>query len=337
MGKKKILFICGSLNQTSMMHQISRFMQDYDCYFTPYYADGFINYVVSKGYLNFSILNGPFRRSTEKYLRENNLPIDYRGLQNDYDLVYTCADLIYPKNIRNKKVILVQEGMTDPENLMFYLVKYFNLPRWLASTSTMGMSYMYDVFCVASYGYKDFFVKRKGINPDKIVVTGIPNFDNLKQYLNNDFPHHNYVLVCTSDARETFKFERRIKFIKDCVKIANGRQLIFKLHPNEKVERATKEINKYAPGALVYSTGNTNHMIANCDVLITQYSTTSFVGLALGKEVHSYFDIEELKKLLPLQNNGTSAERIARIGIHLLQSPDTSTNELIEKYSLRTV
>jgi len=337
MGKKKILFICGSLNQTSMMHQISRFMQDYDCYFTPYYADGFINYVVSKGYLNFSILNGPFRRSTEKYLRENNLPIDYRGLQHDYDLVYTCADLIYPKNIRNKKVILVQEGMTDPENLMFYLVKYFNLPRWLASTSTMGMSYMYDVFCVASYGYKDFFVKRKGVNPDKIVVTGIPNFDNLKQYLNNDFPHHNYVLVCTSDARETFKFERRIKFIKDCVKIANGRKLIFKLHPNEKVERATKEINKYAPGALVYSTGNTNHMIANCDVLITQYSTTSFVGLALGKEVHSFFDIEELKKLLPLQNNGTSAERIARIGIHLLQSPNTSTNELIEKYSLRTV
>lgn len=337
MGKKKILFICGSLNQTSMMHQISLFMQDYDCYFTPYYADGFINYLVSKGYLNFSILNGPFRRSTEKYLRENNLTIDYRGLQHDYDLVYTCADLIYPKNIRNKKVILVQEGMTDPENLMFYLVKYFNLPRWLASTSTMGMSYMYDVFCVASYGYKDFFVKRKGVNPDKIVVTGIPNFDNLKQYLNNDFPHHNYVLVCTSDARETFKFERRVKFIKDCVKIANGRKLIFKLHPNEKVERATKEINKYAPGALVYFTGNTNHMIANCDVLITQYSTTSFVGLALGKEVHSYFDIEELKKLLPLQNNGTSAERIARIGIHLLQSPNTSTNELIEKYSLRTV
>ncbi|NMB83573.1 MAG: glycosyltransferase family 4 protein, partial [Ignavibacteria bacterium] len=183
MEKKKILFICGSLNQTSMMHQISRHFQDYDCYFTPYYADGFINYVVSKGYLNFSILNGPFRRSTEKYLRENNLEIDYRGLKHDYDLVYTCADLIYPKNIRDKKVILVQEGMTDPENIMFYLVKYLKIPRWLASTSTMGMSHMYDLFCVASYGYKDFFVKRKEVKPEKIVVTGIPNFDNLNQYL----------------------------------------------------------------------------------------------------------------------------------------------------------
>lgn len=337
MEKKKILFICGSLNQTSMMHQISRHFQDYDCYFTPYYADGFINYVVSKGYLNFSILNGPFRRSTEKYLRENNLEIDYRGIKHNYDLVYTCADLIYPKNIRDKKVILVQEGMTDPENIMFYLVKYLKIPRWLASTSTMGMSHMYDLFCVASYGYKDFFVKRKEVKPEKIVVTGIPNFDNLKQYFDNDFPHHNYVLVCTSDARETFKYENRKKFIRDCVKIANGKKIIFKLHPNEKIDRATKEIEKYAPGSLVYSTGNTNHMIANCDVLITQYSTTSFVGLILGKEVHSYFDLEELKKLLPLQNNGTSAERIARIGLHLLQSPNSSSDEIIEKYSLRTV
>jgi hypothetical protein len=337
MAKKKILFICGSLNQTSMMHQISHHFQDYECRFTPYYADGFINYVVSKGYLNFSILNGPFRRATEKYLRDNNLEIDYRGLKYEYDLIYTCADLIYPKNIRNKKVILVQEGMTDPENFMFYLVKYLNLPRWLASTSAMGMSYLYDLFCVASYGYKDFFVKQKGVKPEKIIVTGIPNFDNLKQYLNNDFEHKNYVLVCTSDARETFKFERRIKFIKDCVKIANGRQLIFKLHPNEKVNRATREINKYAPGSVIFSSGNTNHMIANCDVLITQYSSTAFVGLTLGKEVHSYFNINELNKLLPLQNNGTSAERIARIGLHLIESPHISIDEIISKYSLRIV
>lgn len=334
--KKKILFICGSLNQTSMMHQISKFFPEQDCFFTPYYADGLINYVVNLGYLNFSILNGPFRKNTEKYLNDNNLKLDYRGLNNNYDLVYTCADLIFPKNIRNKKVILVQEGMTDPENLMFYLVKYLKLPRWLASTSTMGMSKMYDLFCVASYGYKDFFAKRKGVDPEKIVVTGIPNFDNAKQFLNNGFPHKNFVLVCTSDARETYKLENRKKFIKDCVKIANGKQIIFKLHQNEKFDRANKEINKYAPGALVYHSGNTNQMIANCDVLVAKYSSTVFVGLALGKEVHSYFELSDLKKLLPLQNNGTSAERIARIGLHLLDSPNTSNEEIRERFNLRT-
>lgn len=321
MAKKKILFICGSLNQTSMMHQISKFFSDADCYFTPYYGDGIIKFVVNLGYLKFSILNGQFRAATEKYIRENNLKMDYRGESNEYDLIYTCADLIYPKNIRKKKVILVQEGMTDPENLMFYLVKYLKLPRWLASTSTMGMSYRYNYFCVASEGYKNFFVTRKGVDPEKIIVTGIPNFDNLRQYLQNDFPYKNYVLVCTSDARETFKIENRVKLIKNCVKIANGKQLIFKLHPNEKFERAIKEINKYAPGAIVFTSGNTNHMIANCDVLIVKYSSTAFVGLALGKEVHSYFNLDELKKLLPIQNNGTSAERIARVGMNLLEKP----------------
>src|SRR5262249_17297802 len=44
-------------------------------------------------------------------------------------------------------------------------------------------------------------------------------------------------------------------------------------------------------------------MIGNCDVLVTQYSSTAFVGLALGKEVHSRFDPDELRKLMPIQNN----------------------------------
>lgn len=333
---KKILFIGGSLNQTTMMHKISVHLKDYDCYFSPYYSDGFIGRVAENGFLDFSILGGNFKKQTEQYLKENNLLIDYKGRTHDYDLVYTCADLIIPKNVKNKKLILVQEGMTDPENFAFYLVKYFNLPRWLASTSAMGMSNLYDIFCVASEGYKELFVT-KGAKKEKIVVTGIPNFDNAKQFLNNDFPHKNYVLVATSDMRETFKYENRKKFIKDCLKIANGRQLIFKLHPNEKYERAEREINKFAPGALVYQDANTNHMIANCDVLITKYSTVVYIGMALGKQVHSYFKLADLKKLTPIQNNGTSAERIASIGRNFIESPNNSLEQIHETFDLKTV
>ncbi len=324
---KKILFICGSLNQTSMMHQISQHLEGYDCFFTPYYGDGYIKFLVNKGYLKFSILNGTFRWNTEKYLNQHNLQIDYRGMENNYDLVYTCADLIIPKNIRKKKVILVQEGMTDPENLMFYLVKYLKLTRWLASTSVMGISNMYTLFCVASNGYKDFFI-RKGAKTEKIIVTGIPNFDNLQQFAKSDFPHKNFVLVATSDARETYKIENRKKLIRYCVKIANGRQLIFKLHPNENIERATKEINKYAPGALIYSSGNINYMIANCAALITRFSSTVYVGIFFGKEVYSYYNINELKKLLPIQNNGTSAQNIAKVGKHLIDFPNATLEEI---------
>ncbi len=319
---KKILFICGSLNQTTIMFQISIHMKEYDCYFTPYYADGFINRLSESGFLDFTILGGKMKKDTLIFLLANNLNIDFGGNFFNYDLVFTCSDLVIPKNIIGKKIILVQEGMTDPENILYFLVKKLKLPRYLASTSTTGLSDLYDFFCVASEGYKNLFIK-KGINEDKIVVTGIPNFDNCTQYCNNKFPYKNFVLVATSDSRETFKYENRKKFIKDAIDIAGGRKLIFKLHPNENIKKAAKEIKSLLPEALVYSSGNINEMIANCDVLITKYSSVVFVGLALGKEVNSYFNLSDLNKLLPVQNNGTSAASIAEVGRNLINGKRT--------------
>jgi hypothetical protein len=132
--------------------------------------------------------------------------------------------------------------------------------------------------------------------------------------LDNDFPYRDYVLVATSDIRETFHKDDREAFLANCVKIADGRQLIFKLHPNEEKERSTAEIKKIAPAdALVFTDGNTSHMVANCQELVTQYSTVVYIGIALGKKVHSYFDVDKLKSLTPLQTGGTSAAQIAEI------------------------
>ena len=325
----KILFICGSLNQTTMMHQIAGHLGDFDLYFTPYYSDGFVKALSKTSLLDFSLLGGQFRNRTLAYLNKHNLKIDSEGRQNDYDLVFTCSDLIVPKNIRNKKVILVQEGMTDPENIFYHVVKKLKLPRWLASTSTTGLSDMYEKFCVASEGYRELFI-RKGVKPEKIVVTGIPNFDNCRKYFDNDFPYKNFVLAATSDSRETYKFENRRKFIEKTVKIAAGKQIIFKLHPNENVERATAEIKAYAPGALVYPTGNTEEMIANCDILVTRYSSVVYVGLALGKEVYSEFNLNELRKLQPIQNDASSAYAISNVARELIKvaKPAAEKNQI---------
>src|SRR5262249_36500245 len=157
-----------------------------------------------------------------------------------------------------------------------------------------------------------------GVPPGKIAVTGIPNFDDCRRYLANGFPHRGYVLVCTSDARETLKRDDRREFLRRCVSLANGKPLVFKLHPNENAERATREIRTVAPEALVYATGSAEEMIANCDVLVTQYSSTVFVGLALGKECHSYFDPTELDRLLPIQN-GCAARNIAGVCREVLE------------------
>jgi hypothetical protein len=312
-SNKKILLICGSLNQTTMMYKIAQELPEFDCYFTPYYGDGIIDIFARTGMLDWTLVGpgGKFQQTTLNFLREHNLQIDYYGLSHDYELVITCSDIIIPKNIRNKKIILVQEGMTDPKKIGFYLVKWLNLPLYVAGdTSVFGLSDAFDYLCVASEGYKELFINN-GVDPSKVKVTGIPNFDNCEQYKHNDFPHKNFVLVATSDTRETLRYENRKKFIQKAVEIANGRQLIFKLHPNEIVSRAVKEINIYAPGSIIYTSGNIHEMIANCDVLITKYSTVVYTGIALGKEVYSDFPLEQLKRLAPIQNNGTSAKNIA--------------------------
>lgn len=319
--RKKILFICGSMNQTTQMHQIANELSGYDHFFSPYYCDGALDLLRKADLLEMTILGNKHIRRCREYLKANELVEDFQGKNNRYDLVLTCSDLIMPSNILDKKVVLVQEGMTDPENFLFHLVKRFRfLPRWLPSTAAAGLSDQYDLFCVASEGYRNLFI-RKGVQPAKIRVTGIPNFDNCRKNLNNTFPYRNYTLVCTSDMRETYKFENRKNFIRKAVRIANGRQLIFKLHPNENVERATHEINTYAPGALIFPTGNTDEMIANCDVLITRYSSTVYTGLALGKEVYSDFDVAELRQLTPIQN-ASAAENIADVCRELLENSE---------------
>jgi hypothetical protein len=185
------------------------------------------------------------------------------------------------------------------------------MPRGIATTAVFGLTKRYEKFCVASEGYRKQFLAA-GISPDKLVVTGIPNFDDFARFRDNDFPHHGYVLVCTSDGRETMMKVDRPALLKHSVELAAGRQLIFKLHPNENVERATREILAIAPGALVFAGGNAEEMVANCEVLITEHSSLTFCGLALGKEVHTNLPLEQVEALLPVQNR-RAAEEIADV------------------------
>lgn len=231
----------------------------------------------------------------------------------------TCTDLIIQQNLKGRRIVLVQEGLTEPEGLIYRLVKHLGIPRFFANTAGFGLSDEYEVFCVASPGYSDLFVA-KGVRPEKILVTGHPNFDNVRSYLDNDFPFRNFVLVATSNARETFKRDNRKKFIERALKIAGSRQVIFKLHPAERHDRAIREIRSVAPNAMILTDGNTEHMIANCAVLVAQYSTVAFTAAALGKEVHSYIDRELLHRILPVQNGGTSGKRIADVCRELLES-----------------
>lgn len=310
--RKKILFVCGSMNQTTQMHQISEHLREYDQWFTPFFSDGLLGKASDMGMLEFTIMGKKRSSRAIDYLASNGFQLDIGGTLHRYDLVVTCTDLIVPRHLKRSKIVLVQEGMTEPETILFHLARNFRwVPRWIAGTATTGLSDTYEKFCVASEGYRDLFIS-KGVRPEKIEVTSIPNFDNCERFLENDFEHRDYVLVCTSDNRETFIYENRKRNIRKYLDMADGRQLLFKLHPNENVARATREIEQHAPGSIVYAEGKTEEMIANSQMMIAQFSSTIFVGSALNKPVYCGLEPDYLKRLTPLQNR-SAARKIAGV------------------------
>jgi len=314
-GKKKILFLTGSINQTIQMHSIAKFLPQFDCYFSQFFSENiFISKAIELGVLDTTIMGNPLRKRAEDYIHQHQLPNDYKAKLNSYDLVVFCSDMLFPKKFLTTKTIWVQEGMIDPYTWLSAFIQKMGIPGyWSFGTSLNGTSNLCDVYCAASEGYKKYFIS-KGTDENKIIVTGIPNYDHLIQHIENDFEHHGYVMVATTDMRETYRYENRPKFLQQCVEIADGRKMLFKLHPNEKKDRAIREIKENCPAdTLIYTDGPTNEMIANCVELITQYSTVVYTGIALEKKVHSFFDHADLLEKMPIQNGGESAQRIAKI------------------------
>jgi hypothetical protein len=305
----RVLFVCGSPNQTGQMLQIAGALPGVEAWFTPYYSDR-PHYVAILKVGSFEpAIHGHKRRGIcADELNSRGLRIDLGAEQNEYDVWVCPNDAILPQGLSRTPMVLVQEGIMEQPNWRTWVWRHTRLmPRGIATTAVFGLTKRYEKFCVASDGYRKQFLA-EGIAPDKLVVTGIPNFDDFARFRDNDFPHRGYVLVCTSDGRETMMKVNRPALLKRSVQLAAGRPLVFKLHPNENVERATREILAIAPKALVFADGNAEEMVANCDVLITEHSSLTFCGLALGKEVHTNLPLEQVAALLPVQNRRAAQE-----------------------------
>lgn len=326
--RKEILFIGADVLQTSQLHEVAKLLPEYEHYYSPYYGDAFITLVRELGIIDYTSAGKKRVRNCLGYLRRHGLRTDPHGRRGGYDLVISCSDVVVPRNIRRCKIVVVQEGILDPELRSYRFIRRLPfLPHWMAGTAMTGLSGMYDAICVASEGYRQHLIERDA-DPEKIHVTGLIHFDDCKQYLDNQFPHRGYVLVCTSDGRETWKKDDRQALIARAVRMAGNRQLIFKLHPNEIYERAAAEIRAQAPHALLFYRephARAEEMVANCDVLIAEWSTLVFVGLALGKECYSYHDMSVLERLAPLQNGGKSAENVAALCRRMMEAPARAT------------
>jgi hypothetical protein len=87
--RRRLLFVGGSLNQTTMVHRIAGELAEHECCFTPYYADGVLRWAAERELLGFTILGGRPKAMSEAFLREQGATIDPRGAGGGWDLVVT--------------------------------------------------------------------------------------------------------------------------------------------------------------------------------------------------------------------------------------------------------
>ena len=96
--RRRIFFICGSMNQTTQMHQMSQHLPEYEHSFSPYYSDSPAYIPRRLGLIEFTIAGNKLAGRCRSYLQNHGLPIDYQGK----NVVITGSDLFSPKNIRDR-------------------------------------------------------------------------------------------------------------------------------------------------------------------------------------------------------------------------------------------
>ena len=322
-----------------MLHKVADELPECDRWFTPYYCDDWCALDVLRrlGLTEYFIFGKRWQRACLDFCAEHGLQVDLGGRRGGYDLVVTCTDLLIQRNIRHTRIVAVQEGVIDPPAFWFQVRKrlpWLPLPRWVISTTALGLSGLYDRYCVASDGYLEEFASR-GAPAHRLAATGLPNFDDLAQLRKPGHWIEGHVLACTTDGREIFRPDHRPRFIQWALEIAKGRPLVFKFHPNEKMSRSIAEVSRLAPGARYLvdrSMGSGEELAANCEALITEWSTLTLVGLVLGKETYSYRDLDAMRPLLPPQH-GRAAINIANVCREVLEMGPVTTENLLARTS----
>jgi hypothetical protein len=302
------------------MHEIARRLSECDCRFTPYYGDELESWLIQVGFADGAVDGQEQRERCLNYLNQHDLCADVSGETEDYDVIFSSSDLLIQRDRRRTPIVLIQEGIWDNRPTDYGLGKPLNsLRRWLAKNTWATSRDLYDQFCVASEGYRELYI-RNGVDPERIVVTGLPNFDNFAAFCDNDFSYHDYVLACLPKRSTILGNYRRRTFIQEAVRIADRRPLAFTVHPAESSQRAVDEIRRYARTAEVLTQGDIGPMVANCSQLITQSWSLAMMGIVLGKQIHSYPDLENIYDFVPLQNGGQSALNIASVCRRLIRS-----------------
>jgi len=314
----RCLFLCTTPYNASALREVALALPGWDCRFAPFYSQPTAAYrqLLRAGLIDKTPLAAHLHDSVVQKIRQLGLLHDrnHVGGLRDYDLVVLGNDFFIPQDLRGfYPKVLVQEGWVWPFAWRRRVVASARLPSILASANGSGLSHKYTYFCVASEGYREAFAPK--IPLGRMVVTGLPLLDRVRDELGSFVDRSrsvDYVLLATHPGREYYEGERRLALLKRTRAIAAGRRIVVKFHPQEKQDRARREVEKVLPEAMVAAETDVRPLIANCAALVTTYSTVIFYAMLMNKPVFSSYSEAHIEKLLPEQN-GDAASRIAAV------------------------
>ncbi len=144
---RRVLFIGGSLNQTTILHKIALCLPEMQCSFTPFFAEGFHSILCKTGLLDHTIMCGAHRQATIQYIQDHNLLLDEGGRNGPFDLILTCTDLIVQPSLKGiSNHIGARRKSLKQKALHINWWKTLGLPRLLAKTQLPGYRILMNTF-----------------------------------------------------------------------------------------------------------------------------------------------------------------------------------------------
>jgi len=187
------------------------------------------------------------------------------------------------------------------QQLASELAKKYNIPTLACSAAIdtgNAHSYMRHLHAdkVAAMGEisKEIYLE-SGLEPARIVVTGIAHFDQLfnrNKELDSQVlmscgidPGKKYIIFTTDNIDYDETETMLIGVINATMKIGDI-QLVVKVHPGEDIEKYQILADKYHDSRInIIKDVDLYALISNCELLITKYSTTALEAMMIDKQV----------------------------------------------------
>lgn len=258
----------------------------------------------------YEILNSKINSDCEEYIIRKVLSLLF--IKNIAE--YVCYKTYIENIIKTRKpdLIVNTEDRGLHHRLTFLLADKFKIPSVLLQCGLYGDLPIYEPeifaskFCVEGIAVKELIVKKLKHPEEKIVITGQPKYEWIKNQSNNynkkfiqDVlkifnPNKSTILIATSNIEENPDSLINKKTIRDELEILyNGitslgnYNIIIKPHPMERLEIHKKFIEKFDIEGKVNLIDNSKYnlydYLFSTDYLLTRFSTVGIEALAAGK------------------------------------------------------